>query len=425
MSGENARVGRWAGLRHRLRDAIRSCGYLVVGFGTSLVSLLALTVLPALTVVLGLLLVGVFGIPRLAGALRVLIGFDRRRVARYLGVEVPVPYRPLEGPASVRLATTLSDPATRRDLVWLLFHAVVGIPLGIIGLTLSLGTVFGLTIPLWWYLLPADKPVSMIHQITSWPTALSSFGQGVAYVVIALLIAPPLARLHARVGRRLLSPGRGGRVRLAEQVARLSVSRAAALDAHGMELRRIEGALHDDTQNRIVAVSMHLGMVESALRRDPETALPLVLRAQDAATDALAGLREVVRGIYPPILADRGLDGALTSLASHSGVPCELDVVDVPRAPTAVEAAAYYVVSEALTNVSKHSGARSVRVRVAGAKGNLRITVTDDGLGGAAEGQGRGLTGMRRRVEAFSGAMSLTSPPGGPTVLEVVLPCAS
>ncbi|MEU4805589.1 sensor domain-containing protein [Actinosynnema sp. NPDC023587] len=425
MAGENARDGLAGRVRHRLRDAVRSCGYLLVGFGTSLVALITLAVLPALTVVLSATVVGVFAIPWIARAMRVLVGFERRRVARHLGVGVPAAYRPLDGPAATRITTALTDPATRRDLAWLLFHAVVGIPLGVLGVTLSLGALVAFTVPLWWFLLPAEYPVSVVYPITSWPAAFGAVAQGVGFVLVAVLVAPPLARCHAGVGRRLLSPARGGRARLAEQVAKLSVSRAAALDAHGMELRRIEGALHDDTQNRIVAVSMHLGMVEHALRRDPDSALPLVLRAQDAATDALAGLREVVRGIYPPILADRGLTGALTSLASHSGVPCALDVVDVPRAPTAVEAAAYYVVSEALTNVSKHSGAASVRVRVAGERGNLLITVTDDGRGGASEGRGRGLTGMRRRVAAFSGAMTLTSPPGGPTELEVVLPCAS
>ncbi|MEV0680075.1 sensor domain-containing protein [Actinosynnema sp. NPDC050436] len=422
MGEENAQEGR---VRHRLRDAVRSCGYLVVSFGCALASMLTLVLLPTLAIGLGLLLVGVFALPWLAGALRLLVGFDRRRIARYLGVALPPPYRPHEGPASARWATVLTDPATRRDVAWLLVNVVVGLPLGMVGLVLSSGAVVGLTVPLWWYLMPAEAPVSLVYPVTSWPAALGAFAQGLGYLVVAVLVAPPLARAHARVGRRLLSPARGGRARLVEQVAKLSVSRAAALDAHGMELRRIEGALHDDTQNRIVAVSMHLGMVENALRRDPDSALPLVLRAQDAATDALAGLREVVRGIYPPILADRGLAGALTSLASHSAVPCELDLVDVPRAPAAVEAAAYYVVSEALTNVSKHSGAGSVRVRVAGDGGNLLVTVTDDGRGGAQAGPGRGLTGMRRRVEAFSGAMALSSPPGGPTVLEVVLPCAS
>ncbi|MGC7102162.1 sensor histidine kinase [Amycolatopsis lurida] len=412
-------------IRNRFLDAVRSCRYLFGGFGTSLLSVLTLALLPFLVIVLSILLIGVLLIPGLIRGSRRLTRLERRRISRYLGVTVAEDYRPLTGPASTRLHIALTDEATRRDLLWLLFHATLGIFISMTGLALTVGTLFAVSVPLWWWLVPADRPVSMIYQITSWPGAFGMLGLATGYTLIAMLIAPPLARFHAGVGRRLLSPPPRRRLRLAEQVAQLTVSRAAALEAHGIELRRIEGALHDGTQNRIVAVSMHLGMVERALRRDPATALPLVLKAQDAATDALAGLREVVRSIYPPILADRGLAGALSALTSRSSIPCELRVERVPPIPAAVEAAAYYIVSESLTNVAKHSGAENVEVWVTSEKDNLLITVCDDGHGGADEALGTGLMGMRRRIAAFSGEMSLSSPPGGPTELNVVLPCES
>jgi signal transduction histidine kinase len=212
--------------------------------------------------------------------------------------------------------------------------------------------------------------------------------------------------------------------RTLQRVAELTASRAAALEAHGAELRRIERDLHDDTQNRIVAVAMHLGIIERALRRDPAAALPLVLKAQDAASDALAGLRGVVRSIYPPVLAERGLDGAIDGLIARCAVPTTLTVTDLGRAPAAVESAAYFVVAEALTNVAKHSGATRCEVRMTGAD-PLVIEVWDDGHGGADESNGTGLLGIQRRVAAFDGVASIQSPEGGPTVLRVELPCGS
>ncbi|MDQ3789189.1 MAG: histidine kinase, partial [Actinomycetota bacterium] len=188
--------------------------------------------------------------------------------------------------------------------------------------------------------------------------------------------------------------------------------------------RRIERDLHDGTQNKLVAVAMHLGIAERALRRDPAAALPMVLKAQDAVSDALSGLRGVVRSIYPPVLSERGLDGAVAGLIASCGVPCSLTVTDLRRAPAAVESAAYFVVAEALTNVAKHSGATRCEVRLS-ARDHLTLEVWDDGHGGADEEHGTGLSGIRRRVTAFDGTMTLDSPVGGPTTLRVTLPMGS
>ena len=248
---------------------------------------------------------------------------------------------------------------------------------------------------------------------------------GVVYVVLTWWLNPIMARGVAAVTTSLLAPGR--ETELSERVSALTASRAAALDAHSAELRRIERDLHDGAQNKLVGVVMMLGLAERSLRVDPQQALPQLLRAQDAASDALSELRTLVHDIYPPILDELGLDGAVAALAGRCSVTCVLDARRLHRAPAAVEAAAYFVVAEALTNVVKHSGAGTVHLTIStrsGVAGNvLVIEVVDDGSGGADETVGSGLRGIRRRVAAFEGTVTLDSPPGGPTKLEVELPC--
>ena len=280
-------------------------------------------------------------------------------------------------------------------------------------------------IPAYWWAMPADEPVGNIYLVTSWPLAATMPFIALAYAVIAWWLIPALARAIAGMATKLLAPRR--ETELTQRVTALTESRAAALDAHAAELRRIERDLHDGAQNRLVAVVMMLGLAERSLRVDPEQALPQLLRAQDAASDALSELRTLVHDIYPPILDELGLEGAVAALAGRSSITCVLDVRNLLRAPAAVEAAAYFVVAEALTNVAKHSGAETVYLTISTRgddNGNtMVITVVDDGRGGAEETAGSGLSGIRRRVAAFEGTMTLNSPAGGPTELEVELPC--
>ena len=382
-------------MRDRLLAVWRAAVFLLTGAVTGLVFLFALA---------PLLLVGLVSRP--TGLLRQWTDWERRRVAAFTGRPVPV----------------AAAPDGRRDLVWFVAHALTGMVVGVLGTSLPLAAVNAVLVPLYWWAVPADEPVSSPYPVTSWTGAAFMPLLAVGYAVLSLWFTPWLARTQARLARRLLSPPPGAR--LAERVAELTASRAAALEAHGAELRRIERDLHDDTQNRIVAVAMHLGIVERALRRDPAVALPLVLKAQDAASDALAGLRGVVRSIYPPVLAERGLDGAIAGLIARCAVPTTLTTTNLGRAPAAVESAAYFVVAEALTNVAKHSGANRCEVSLTGAD-PLVIEVRDDGHGGADEAGGTGLAGIRRRVAAFDGVTSVESPSGGPTVLRVELPCGS
>ena len=243
------------------------------------------------------------------------------------------------------------------------------------------------------------------------------------WFVLTVTLMPSLARWQAAPGRRLLAPDPS--VDLSRRVAQLTATRAAALDAHAAELRRIERSLHDGTQNRIVAVNVLLGAARRAVARDPTTADAMLERAQDAAERALAELRGVVRSILPPVLTDRSLADALTGLAADCPVPCRVDT-DVPvRCAASVEATAYFVVAEALTNIAKHSGARQAIVTVLREGDRLRVRVIDDGRGGADEQTGSGIRGIRQRTEAHDGTLILTSPHGGPTTLDVSLPCGS
>jgi signal transduction histidine kinase len=209
------------------------------------------------------------------------------------------------------------------------------------------------------------------------------------------------------------------------RVSELTATRKGAVDAAAAELQRIERDLHDGAQARLVALAMNLGMAEERYERDPDGALELIGDAREEAKRALAELRDLARGMRPSLLAERGLGPALTALAARSPVPAlvELDVPD--RVPPQVELAIWFVVSEALANAGKHSGASRAIVRVGRHDGpHVRAEVVDDGRGGA-DPAGDGLTGLRSRVEALDGTLTVASPAGGPTLIRAEFPCAS
>jgi signal transduction histidine kinase len=215
-----------------------------------------------------------------------------------------------------------------------------------------------------------------------------------------------------------------GRRQLEERVEVLAQSRAGALDAAAEELHRIERDLHDGAQARLVALALDLGIAEERFERDPEGARDLVEKARGDAREALAELRDLARGIRPALLAERGLGEALGALAARTPLPTSVEVEVDGRLPPPVEGAAYFTVAEALTNAVKHARARSARVRVWRAEGELHIEVRDDGAGGA-DPRGHGLDGLRKRVAALDGRLAIESPPGGPTILHAEVPCAS
>ncbi|MEV0078264.1 sensor domain-containing protein [Nocardia neocaledoniensis] len=408
--------------RDKARRLPGAVWYLAVGGVTSLLALFA---------VVGLLIVGAFcligvGIPALPEAVRLvrpLVSFDRRRAAGYLGEQAVGAYQPLTGGLRQRVATVFTDPANRRDFGWLVAHALTGIYLAVFAIALPLSTLAQLAVPAFWQRMPAGEEfASFGFAVDSWPKAFLSVFLAIPVALVTLQL-PVAARWQALATRAMLKPTEDAL--LADRVAALTATRAAALDAHGAELRRIERDLHDGAQARLAAVIMQLGMADQLHDQDPDTARELVRKAQDTATAALAELRDVVRNVYPPVLADRGLASAVAAVAARNPIPCVLDLGEVGRLPAAVEAAAYFVITEALTNATKHSGATGVSLVLGGTPGLLTIEIRDDGVGGAVEIYDGGLAGIRRRAEALDGRMVLTSPPGGPTVVRVELPCGS
>ncbi|KAF2778804.1 MULTISPECIES: sensor domain-containing protein [unclassified Streptomyces] len=398
-----------------LRAAGAATGQLVGGLGTAVLGLgvLLLSAVAAVTAPVG---VGLLLAPPVLRSLHALARRERERLARR-GIDIVPPDPPPD-----RLRAALADPTTRRELGWLVRHSTLGFLLGLLGALLPLCAVRDTSFPLWWWLVPETTTTSVgIGTAHTWPDALAAVLLGVGWTAILLGLGPGMARLQAAPARRLLAAGPDTDLSL--RVAELTATRAAALDAHATELRRIERSLHDGAQNRLVSVTVLLGAARRMAGRDPAGADELLERAQSAAEQALAELRAVARGILPPVLADRGLAGALSGLAADCGVPCAVET-DVPeRCAASVEATAYFVVAEALTNIARHSGAARAAVTVRARGGRLRLLVEDDGRGGADEDGGSGLTGIRRRVAALDGTLRLTSPPGGPTVLEVDLPC--
>lgn len=387
-------------MRETVRQAERASVQLLRAAGLSLVSYLFIGLM-LFTAVATALVVGAGVLPETVLLLRRTAGFKRREVAAWTGEAVPEAYVPLTGEVFERVRTAAGDPGTYRDLRWLAAHFVYG-----------------------WLLACAALPLWVLGLLVDgvWCGLL-----GRPAVVLPLISR--LADLDAAWSYELLlpSPDALRSVRLAERVEELTVTRADAVAAHGAELRRIERDLHDGTQARLVALSMRVGLARRAYDKDPTAGRKLLDDAQDQAEEALTELRHVVRGIHPPILTDRGLVGAVRALAAGSGLEVtvrEDGVENGPRPPAAVEAAAYFVIAESLTNAAKHSGAQRASVELARTDGLLRISVRDEGRGGADQQGGSGLLGMRRRIAALDGTVEVTSPVGGPTIIGVELPCA-
>ncbi|MCM4081997.1 sensor histidine kinase [Paractinoplanes hotanensis] len=404
------------GLRRRTHAAVDALERLVGGLGTAVLAL-ALLFWLFIVAVTSLAGVGLVFAPTAARAVRAVADRERARLSRW-GPEIvgPEPLAP-----GLR---AWSDPAVWREVAWLVEHATLGFVISILSLTIPLSAVQDLTYPFWWWLVPANSAPGLVFwSVHTQLDALAVGLYGVAWLAIGFFAGPWLARAQAWPGRRLLAPPPGTDLSL--RIVELTATRAAALDAHAAELRRIERSLHDGAQNRLVAVSVLLGAARRAVARDPAMAVEVLERAQGAAEQALAELRTVVRGILPPVLDGRGLDGALAGLAADCGVPCRLDVELPRRCAVSVEATAYFVVAEALTNITKHSGATAAGITVRIEDQQLKISIEDNGRGGADEEAGSGITGIRRRVEAYDGSLTLTSPAGGPTTLRVELPCGS
>lgn len=343
---------------------------------------LSLVLLPWLVVAVALMVVWV-GVPLLAvtlSALRALAMWQRRTAGALLHLPTLPPYRPFTGTGVVAtLRIRLADGATYRDALWLLINAALGFPLAIVTL------VFYIVLPLG----VLASPVMMSTYLT---------------LTASLLRRSDAETMTARIGE-------------------LSSSRAETVDAQAAEIRRIERDLHDGAQARLVALSMNLGLAEQMMTKDPDLSRELIAESRQSASVALTDLRGLVRGIHPPVLADRGLVGGLQALALAAPMEIDVDVQLAGRAPAPVESAVYFAVAEALTNAAKHSGARSGWIWMRAANGRLSVSVGDVGVGGAESTPGGGLHGIERRLAAFDGTVTVASPVGGPTVISLELPC--
>lgn len=386
---------------------------------------------------------------------------ERSRANALLGLELADPHPPLpesslapwaaklghpdrwselgQLPPGVKVSTLVSEAFVRfvarlkafsrwRELLWLL----VGFPLGLVT-ALGMAAVWSLallllTLPLYVGLLPGDSAqVVGDLELAGGPVLLASTLAGLGLLlVVAPWLTVGVRRLDQRIVTALLGPARRDRLAMAaEAAARAEASRSAAVDTAESERRRIERDLHDGAQQRLVSLAMDLGMATERFDDDPEGARRLVEEAHGEALAALTELRDLVRGLHPAIMEDRGLDAALSSVVARVPVPVDLQVDVGDRPAAAVESAAYFVVSEALTNVTRHSGASRVSVSIARRGDRLAIDVTDDGVGGADPALGTGLRGLEERVRGLNGWMTVLSPAGGPTTVLVELPCGA
>ena len=388
----------------------------------------------ALSLVAGLagIGLGLLLLPPTAAYLRWLADLRRSKVRAWRGIEIPRPYRPAPqfgtGFAGYwqRVKFHGTDPAFWRDGAWAVTDPVVGAFLAVLPMALVAEGLYGFVISALWHLLVdhgMDDWYAFVHVHRGndglrWaPAAL-----GVLEIALGLAVAPKMLEWHARWSRVLLAPTPA---QIEARMKHLTQTRADAVDTQAAELRRIERDLHDGAQARLVAMGMHLNAASQLLERDPAAAQKLLSEARDSSAKALSELRDLVRGIHPPVLADRGLVDAVRAVALDSPLDVQVHAEVPGRLDAPLESAAYFAVSEVLTNVAKHAHAGHVWIDMRIAGGLLKISVTDDGIGGADMAGGSGLRGIERRLATFDGILALSSPQGGPTVVTMELPCVS
>ncbi|HEX5497349.1 MAG TPA: sensor domain-containing protein [Mycobacteriales bacterium] len=412
-----------ARLGHRITRRLTLVGWASAMTGLAVVGI---TVASLTLTALGLATVWV-GLPLFVGSvwwLRGLADMHRAWAAEVMGIPVARPYRTVPDAGWLaRFTAVVRDPATWRDLVWVAVDGTAGVALCVSVMATLLAGVGGLLLPAIWTQLPPHATIRISGiPVTDLPSAAYvGVPAGVLYLAVWWWATPWLMRGYAGLTRWMLAPAE--RTRLADRVDQLAATRADTVDAQAAELRRIERDLHDGAQARLVALGMNVGMARDLLVKDPPMAAMLLDEAAESTGLALAELRDLVRGIHPPVLSDRGLDGAVRALALASPLPVRVDSVLPGRPRPPVEAAGYFAVAEALANMAKHSGATSGWVRIRHADGCLRLVVGDHGRGGAVITPGAGLHGIARRLAAFDGTLVVTSPPGGPTTVSMELPC--
>ncbi|MFI6205497.1 sensor histidine kinase [Streptomyces sp. NPDC051041] len=429
--------GRAGGRRPRLPAGLRApfearsrreLGYVLLGLpvGTLLFSY-------AVTMVsLGAgLLVTFLGIPVLAAALAGCRGFgamERARARGLLGLDVadPEPLRPAKRGVAAWTGAVLRDGASWRALL----YALVRFPWAVLsfGVAVTVWT-WGwamLTYPLWFWVFPmyVGQDGLQVYGDGTHRIHLDNPFEITVTALVGLLFAlaaPWIVRALTTVDRMLVH-GLLGPSRLSARVVELESDRGVVVDAAAADLRRIERDLHDGAQARLVGLAMDLGLAKEKLKEDPRAAARMVDEAHGEVKTALQELRDLARGIHPAVLTDRGLDAALSAVASRCPVPVRVEVDLAERPAPAIEGIAYFTVSELLQNVGKHSRAASAAVEVWRVEDRLLLQVVDDGVGGADASAGSGLAGLAERLDAVDGILVVDSPPGGPTRVTAELP---
>lgn len=404
----------------------RAAAYVAIGLPFGIVVFVAMVVGASLSI--GLMPAFLLGVPVAwitLMASRGLARLERSRAAAYAD-PIPDSVAPLQRDSWLgRLAERLQSSARWREIA----HHLVQLPVTTVGYSLTAaawcGSLAVALLPLYVGAIPDDSAKFFFFEIGSaGPSRWLACGIGVVGLLfVAPWITLGVATTQWTLANRLLRPSDDAH--LAAQVSDLQIRRSAAVDSAEAERRRIERDLHDGAQQRLVALAATLGAARDKLDTDPAVGREMVDSAHEEAKAALSEIRDLVRGIHPVILEDRGIDAALSAVVARSPVPVALDVDVAERPPAAVESCVYFVVTEALTNVARHSGATRAAVSIARASDRLVVEVRDNGHGGADASRGTGLQGMRERVAGMGGTTHVISPEGGPTTISVELPCGS
>ncbi|GAA3686450.1 sensor histidine kinase [Streptomyces iranensis] len=400
----------------------RSAGYLLTGAVTGAVTLVAIAATAAAGGVLALVLVGI-PLLVLAALAGIPVAWVERHRMRLIDADPAVdPHRaPVAHGLWAWLTTRMREQATWRELGHALLFAVVLWPVDALVVAVALLCPLSVAAtPLLMATVGGGREAKVLKQwtVTTWPAASGVAVLGVALLLLGGYALGVAAGAQAGLTRLLIAPREA---ELGTRVVELTRSRLRLVDAFEAERRRIERDLHDGAQQRLVGLTMTLGLAR--LDAPPGPVADQLAKAQEEADEVLAELRELIRGIHPKVLSDHGLPAAVADAADRSAIPVDVALALSGRLPQAVEAAGYFVVREALTNVARHSGASRAEVSGGHRDGRLFLQVRDNGRGGADVGAGTGLTGLADRVSALDGRISLSSPPGGPTLLRVEIPC--
>ncbi|MFC4112591.1 sensor histidine kinase [Nonomuraea zeae] len=364
--------------------------------------------LPVAVILGGLTLVLVVSPPLLPRGLVWATGVQRSRFEAFLGAYIP----PMPSPTGWR------SPATYRQIGYHLLSPVVSLAAAVLVAAVWGAALVGLlsfTAPM---LQP--PPLEFLFDLRDDRVVTVFVAVGLVLVLLAPVLARGMAALDLSVARTLLGPSRS---ELGQRIETLTESRAGVIDAADAERRRIERDLHDGAQQRLVSLAMNLGLARATLTDLPEPAREAIEQAHEEAKLALKELRDFVRGLHPAVLNDQGLDAALSGVAARAPFPVRLRVDIERRTTPTIEAVAFFIVSEALTNIAKHAAATRAEVNVRRERDRLHVLVYDDGCGGARLDGGTGLRGLAQRIDAVDGSLRLSSPLGGPTTIEVDLPC--